>query len=266
MPFQFPRTPAIGGMKLIRIVDETGYAAFLRQAQERRERHAACVLEASQAARCTDGKVREMTDLLLHMTQGRQLQLHRERDGSMQVGVTMRYREGVRIADAVRQGRVDRLRPLEQETLRIAERMAASTDGTAYERYWQLFSWLSEHAVYANAQPGQEGYARLVGASGALLSGKANCQGFADAYWLLCTLNGLAVGYQCGHAGKGTHLWNVIRVDERWYAADVSRGSRILRQSGVEEMRHAFIMNRQQCGALGIRWEPQYETVEVAEA
>lgn len=63
-------------------------------------------------------------------------------------------------------------------------------------------------------------------AVGALLNGLAECDGYADAYYLLCSIAGLQAGYQHGLSADGDgwigHLWNVVCVDGLWYHTDVT--------------------------------------------
>lgn len=239
---------------------------LLRAAQTERAGHVEYLLTPSFAARYTDGQLRAMVDLMLHMAQGRAMQLHRQRGGSLRLGVTLRYREGVRMADAARTGGEARLSLREQATLATAREVAGEAVRSAAderERLLWLFMWLSRHAMYENLMPGALGYAELVGASGALLDGRANCQGFADAYALLCALAGMSCTYQCGWSGRGTHLWNAVRLEERWYAVDASRGSRLLRQSGEDAAMAAFLMDRSACAALGLRWDTWMETTPI---
>ena len=64
---------------------------------------------------------------------------------------------------------------------------------------------------------------------GALLSGQANCDGYADAMVLVGRLAGLNVRYQHGDSLKGgfegmfsTHMWNLIELDGSWRMIDVT--------------------------------------------
>lgn len=63
-------------------------------------------------------------------------------------------------------------------------------------------------------------------AVGALVNGRAECDGYADAYYLLCSLAGIPAGYQhgssLGEEGWIGHMWNVIRWDGLWYQTDVT--------------------------------------------
>lgn len=64
-------------------------------------------------------------------------------------------------------------------------------------------------------------------ALGPLLYGKANCSGYTDAYYLLCSLAGLEVCYQPGDSmtpvsAEAGHVWNAIKLDGKWYFIDVT--------------------------------------------
>ena len=67
-------------------------------------------------------------------------------------------------------------------------------------------------------------------AAGVLLSGQADCDGYADAFYLLASLSGLQVRYQHGDtrdhgeftSREATHMWNLIGIDGTWRAVDVT--------------------------------------------
>lgn len=243
-------------MELIR--DEAALSSLLAVMQARRERQTSCLLSAAMSSGRSDAQLRAAVDLMLPMAQSRSVRLDRLRDGRARLNVTIMYREGIRMADADARNDLSPLSVREEQALRIAQTAVqeAMQLTAAEERYRWLFDWLACHAAYENARPGTLGYAELIGAAGALLQGRANCQGFADAYGLLCRLAGLRALRQCGMSGRGTHLWNLIHVSGGWYAADVSRGSRLLREVGKEAAQAAFMMDRNGCVALGLRWEP----------
>ena len=56
---------------------------------------------------------------------------------------------------------------------------------------------------------------------GAILDGKANCQGYTDAFYLLCNLAGIETHKVFGSAGEG-HCWNAVRLDGWQYTVDVT--------------------------------------------
>ena len=68
-------------------------------------------------------------------------------------------------------------------------------------------------------------------AIGALLNGAADCDGYADAFYLVGTLAGLEVRYQHGIASNydlaenklvtSSHMWNLLKLDGSWRVVDV---------------------------------------------
>ena len=64
-------------------------------------------------------------------------------------------------------------------------------------------------------------------AVGALVYGYADCDGYADALYLLCNLAGVECHYQHGEgivdpANSGPHMWNLVKLDGQWYFTDVT--------------------------------------------
>lgn len=63
---------------------------------------------------------------------------------------------------------------------------------------------------------------RFCTAIGALIDGKANCQGYSDAFYMLMTMAGFEVGKQTGYANDSGHVWNVVNYDGVWSAVDLT--------------------------------------------
>ncbi len=66
-------------------------------------------------------------------------------------------------------------------------------------------------------------------AVGAILNGKANCDGYTDAFYLLCSLAGLEAGYmgydvysEEKENGDQNHIWNLVKVNDKWVMVDVT--------------------------------------------
>ncbi len=62
-------------------------------------------------------------------------------------------------------------------------------------------------------------------ATGALQYGTAECDGYADAFYLLGNMAGFQVAYQYGTSASnpdGAHLWNIIRSGDYWYHVDAT--------------------------------------------
>lgn len=69
---------------------------------------------------------------------------------------------------------------------------------------------------------------RYITAIGALVDGKANCQGFSDAFYMLGRMCGLNVGRISGKNGDIQHQWNTITFDDgKTYCVDVSYADKI---------------------------------------
>ena len=66
-------------------------------------------------------------------------------------------------------------------------------------------------------------------AVGAILNGKANCDGYTDAFYLLCSLAGLEAGYmgydvysEEENNSDNTHIWNLVKTNGKWVMVDVT--------------------------------------------
>lgn len=81
---------------------------------------------------------------------------------------------------------------------------------------------ITERVTYHNESP-QPVFARFKTASGALLDGKANCQGYADAFYMLATMCGFNVDKINGYGNDEYHVWNTIDFGEgKTYFVDVT--------------------------------------------
>lgn len=58
-------------------------------------------------------------------------------------------------------------------------------------------------------------------AYGALVKGRALCQGYSHAMSLLCNKVGIENAYITGYAGE-EHMWNMVKLDGDWYNIDVT--------------------------------------------
>ncbi len=100
-------------------------------------------------------------------------------------------------------------------------------DATQYDRIVYLNDWLTQNNCYnssadLNAIDPQchECISALEGRTGA--SGPV-CEGYARAFKVLCDRLGIACVLVDGQTGSGEgHMWNYVRLDGSWYAADVT--------------------------------------------
>lgn len=141
---------------------------------------------------------------------------------------TIVYYPGDRIYAAWEKGDTTALTEQEQQVLTLAlqlvEQAKAQTETNLELQLW-LHDWLCKQVAYEspNMEVKRVEYLELTELSciGAMLEGKANCQGYTDAFGLLGRLAGLEVSRQFGVAGEG-HTWNIIRLDGLWYIMDVT--------------------------------------------
>lgn len=200
---------------------------WLAAAQTRRETRLALTIDHPLASAHSDGQLRNLLDQLLPMSQERAVQLRRDRVGVWHATLRLRYRAGVRIADAWQNGDVSGLTPDEQTALTRALAMVELArqdhpDSRSLAR--RLFDAARTCAVYDNPPVGSAAHGQVISAVSALVGGRANCQGFADAYYLLGTLAGLRIGYLAGYKDRVPHLRNTVLLDGRWETVDVTAG------------------------------------------
>ncbi len=101
-----------------------------------------------------------------------------------------------------------------QEALRVHDVLVE--DGMDdYRRVRAFHDYLVNHTVYGAGD-------RSYSAAGALLDGKAVCDGYAHAFDLLCYLSGIDCLKIAGTANGGGHAWNKVELDGVWYNVDVT--------------------------------------------
>jgi hypothetical protein len=138
------------------------------------------------------------------------------------------YYPGDRIYYAWKNGDTASLSEQEQQTLALAlevvEQAKAQTETDLELQLW-LHDWICKQVVYEspNMDVKRKEYLQLTELSciGVMLEGKANCQGYTDAFALLGRLAGFEVSRLFGIAGEG-HTWNIIKLDDLWYIVDVT--------------------------------------------
>lgn len=140
--------------------------------------------------------------------------------------VNYTYYPGMRIYHAIEIGDAAGLTDDELTAAQIAGQVAsdamAQTDST-FELLLTLHNWLCENVVYEAMPSEYDEMPRVCGAVGALVDGRANCQGYSDAFRLLGLLCGLDVRKQEGRdSDGGAHDWNVVNLDGEWFIVDVT--------------------------------------------
>lgn len=138
----------------------------------------------------------------------------------------VQYYAGTNILRAMENGDLTVLTAREQQALAAAQQLAADcTRATPAETALALHDALCAMVTYVNDETTDEDDCCI----GALLDGRANCDGYADALLLAGRLAGLNVRYQHGDSLNGgmgsyfsTHMWNMIELDGSWRMIDVT--------------------------------------------
>jgi len=133
------------------------------------------------------------------------------------------YYPGSRIIFAVRENDLSLLSDEEmrlyEKARKIADEVRGRHTGAQNEEILildELTQYLASECKYT-----LEGGWEHNTAIGALLNGLCDCDGFADAMYLLGNLAGLEINYQLGYTKDGgEHMWNVVRIDGNWYFTD----------------------------------------------
>lgn len=87
---------------------------------------------------------------------------------------------------------------------------------SAYDRYYYLAAVLSEQVSYDDRPE------NCFSAYGALIGGRAVCEGYTCAYYLLCREAGLWCAYRDGLPHGQGHTWNMVKLDSGIYNVDVT--------------------------------------------
>ena len=154
----------------------------------------------------------------------------------------LKYTAGRRILRALQDGNAASLTDLRErstgeEALRIAQQAIRASDTlTGRERF--IHDLLCDRITYSRDETEDNDDDCAVGA---LLDGLANCDGYADAFYLCASLAGLNVRFQHGQSvpkdqedeeeardeteeddEEKTHLWNLVLIDGNWVMTDVT--------------------------------------------
>lgn len=143
-----------------------------------------------------------------------------------EVDLQVEYRPSVAILRAYKSGKTSSLTSEEKQVLDIAKgivKQAKQQKGAlAQERFIhdeiiRRVDYVSHDGISENDRK------RMHGCVGALLDGRANCQGFSDAFYLLGSMLGMNVRIMNNtFQNKDAHTWNAIEVNGKWYMVDVT--------------------------------------------
>lgn len=94
---------------------------------------------------------------------------------------------------------------------------------STYKKEKKIHDYLVENVAYGYPEGVDSEDSTAYNAYGALVEGKAVCNGYAQAMKLLCDLSGVKCELITGQADGENHAWNLVRLDDdEWYHVDVT--------------------------------------------
>jgi len=175
---------------------------------------------------------------------------------------------GERMVDAWRSGDTSALTEPERQALAIAldlvvqAREGAATEPELEQRLFDLFR---AHVAYNDGStdiPDPLSPPRHLTAVGALVDGSANCQGYADGFYVLASLAGFRVERMHVDIPEGGHTVNVINLDGAWYVVDTTYND-LGDPSGVQISYALMNVGKDKC--LRYSWYEDVERYPIAE-
>ena len=146
----------------------------------------------------------------------------------------IQYYPGTKVAAAYLSGNTSFLSSKEKELYNVAVEIVneAKLQPTPLRSELFIHDAITSRATYYNENlvPNTEEIPNFVTAYGALIDGKANCQGYSDAFYMLGKMCGFNVGKISGIThdeqnpqDKENHAWNTITFDDnKSYFVDVT--------------------------------------------
>ena len=181
---------------------------------------------------------------------------------------TLTQYPGNRIAKAHFSGDTSLLSSDELRVLQIAREMvttAKEMTDDPIELELILHDMLTEKCTYYGGStdiPDEHNPPRHLTCVGALLDGRANCQGFSDGFYTLATIAGFTVERMSGFSNGTPHMFNTIYLDGQWYVVDVTVNNDDSNGGNVENMYPHFNSGLDMCGSLS--WRPEEEIKPIA--
>ena len=147
------------------------------------------------------------------------------------------YYAGWRILRSYINKQTTQLSSQEQLTLERALEIVGNVSGSDLNKERYIYDSLCQKITYETDDSTASGDKDC--AIGALVNGKADCDGYADAMVLCCGLAGIQCRYMHGKSLKpsangsndGSHMWNLVNINKQWLMTDVTWGDQETRIS-----------------------------------
>lgn len=103
---------------------------------------------------------------------------------------------------------------------KVEQIMDACKGTSDYQTVVNYHDYIVTNTVYGFLDGEEENLSYT--ASGALLKGRAVCNGYAEAMELLLLCSGLDAYMAFGNTAEGSHAWNIVNIDGEWYHVDTT--------------------------------------------
>jgi len=147
--------------------------------------------------------------------------------GTAHVTYHIKEYPGTRVANAYLRGNIDWLSRDELKLYEIAVGIVneAKKFSSPAEKERFIYEAVCKRANF-HSEDNMKNLPNFVTAIGALVDGQANCQGYADAFYMLGRMCGLNVGRIIGN--DDAHSWNWIELGGKVYCVDVTKGDTLI--------------------------------------
>ena len=156
---------------------------------------------------------------------------------------TLQEYPGTRVANAYLSGDTGWLSQEEMKLYNVASKIANKINQEKYleDRAMSIYCEIMNRTSFASGDMDHQPH--FVTAYGALIDGKANCQGYSDAFYMLGRMCGLDVRRMSGTADGRSHMWNTVRYSPQGsvYVVDVTWGDSRLQKSTDGKRADAYI-------------------------
>ena len=172
--------------------------------------------------------------------------------------LTLQEYPGTRVANAYLNKNTAWLSQDELELYNIASKIADKINKEKYleDRAMSIYQEIMNRVEYLTGDMSNQ--PRFITAIGALVDGKANCQGYADAFYMLGRMCNLNVGRMSGTADGTPHMWNTINYGGNTYFIDATWGDSLLKKSKDGKRAHSYIYFNAPVEIMQVthKWDP----------
>lgn len=177
-------------------------------------------------------------------------------------GVT--YYAGWIILHRWQNGTADQLSSQEKLTLEKALALVSGASGTDLEKERYIYDELCARITYDTSDDSSGDKDCAIGA---LLNGRADCDGYSDAMLLCCGLAGIPCRFIHGDSvvpsrsgsGDNSHLWNLVYVGDSWLMCDVTWGDH-----DHEEPSYLYFNLGRRDASLSYHWNTDTQFSDIA--